>query len=179
MGGSVRRGECARDGPVPGVDAPDSALCHPGRPASFRVGLVLTRAPNGPRAPVNAQGSTDRKIRGNRSGLPTGRLLNACTKLARSTGWKWRCGVGPEISPGVAKGDAVPARTQDGPRRSSSAGRAGTGTRRRTVSRPTRACRAPIRHRRREALQALARRRSLRGSKAEGCSSFQSDTRVS
>ena len=90
-----------------------------------------------------------------------------------------RCRGGPGLSPGaVAKGGGVPARTQGAPRRSASAGRAGTGTRRRTGSRPARARRAQTPNRRREALRAPARRGSRRGPKAEGRSSLHSDARA-
>ena len=67
---------------------------------------------------------------------------------------------------------------QDAPRCSASAGRAGRGTPRCTVSRPARARRATTQDGRREALPVLARCRTRRGAKAEGRSSFQSDARA-
>ena len=97
---------------------------------------------------------------------------------ARPSTRKSRCSVGPEVSPGVAKGGGARAPTQGAPRCSASAGRAGRGTRRRTVSRPARARRAPTRYRRREALRAPAHRRSRRRPKAAGQPSFQSGVRA-
>ena len=97
---------------------------------------------------------------------------------ARPSSRRRRCGVGPGVSPAVVKATGVPARMQDAPRCSASAGRAGRETRPRTASRPARARRARTRDHRREALPALARRRSRRGPKAESGSLFQSDART-
>ena len=116
------------------------------------------------------------------SDSPGRRMLHArstpAPRPARPGSRRRRCGAGPGLSPGVARSGGVPARTQDAPRCSASAGRAGTGTRRRTVSRLARAHRAPTRSHRREALPAPARHRVRRGLKAEGRSSVQSDARA-
>ena len=134
--------------------------------SSRRFSLCATPAA----APVAPCVGTDRWIHRGRQGLPSARTLDACTETGAA------CGIAPRVSPGgVAQAGGVPARTQGAPRRSASAGRAGTRTRRRTGSRPARACRAQTPYRRREALRAPARRESRRGPKAQGRSSLHCD----
>ena len=179
MGGrTLAAGVCVVVG-VPGtspclrIDAPSRALRHPDRRVPLQAGLGLFGAPDCARAAGRTEALTavGRDSRAAACSIPAPRP-------ARQRSRRRRCEAGPGISPGVARGGDAPARTQDAPRCSASAGRAGKGTRRRTGSRPDRVRRAQTRDRRREVLPALAHRRSRRGPNADDRSSIQSDARA-